>query len=321
VEVLRPAALEAARRFGLEVVRCELAAHAFNTTFKLETTAGTSYALRVGTNSHSTRSNVVAQQSWQQAIAANTDVPVPEPLATPDGHWFVQVDSDVVGRPLLITAASWLDGPDLEELDAAASRELGRTMALLHQHARDWTLPPGASLPRFDTPLFGDEDLLVGSASGLQPEERAVLQRAREVTAEAFAAVYEDVPVQPLHADLHGGNLKRVDGRIAVFDFDDSGLGVPALDLAITTFYLRSGDPAPERALLAGYTEVAPLPEVEPHHFEAMIAARQLLLANSLLASTTSDLRAESQRYLHTTCDRLRTWLEIGRFTRAAAGA
>ncbi len=85
----------------------------------------------------------------------------------------------------------------------------------------------------------------------------------------------DGAPVQPLHADLHGGNLKWHEGQLAVFDFDDCGLGVPALDLAVAVFYLRGDDPQLEGALTAGYAEVRPLPDVDPGHFEAMIAARQ----------------------------------------------
>lgn len=316
IEGLRAAALAAAHHFGLELVRLEVAAHAYNTTFAADTADGARYALRVNTNSHSTPANIVAQQAWQEAIAAETEVLVPEPLATPEGDWYVSVGSETFGRPLLVTAASWLEGPDVGELDVAMAGELGRTMALMHLQSSDWRLPAGGSLPRFDTPLFGDEDLL-RSAAGLDAEQCAVLEEASEKMARAFEKVRDGSALRPLHADLHGGNLKWANNRLAVFDFDDCGLGVPELDLAITTFYLRSGSSAREEALLAGYAEVTPLPEVQPAHFEAMVAARQLLLANSLLASTTAELRAEAQQYLHVTVSRLRHWLIVGRFTRA----
>ena len=99
-----------------------------------------------------------------------------------------------------------------------------------------------------------------------------------------------------LHADLHGGNLKWHRGRLAVFDLDDAGFGVPALDLAISTFYLRAGAPGVEEALRQGYAEVRDLPDVSDEQFEALVAARQLLLANSLLASSTASLRARGHR-------------------------
>ena len=70
VEALRPAALEAAARFGLAVASAEVAAHAYNTTFAVTTTDGARWALRVGTSSLSTPAHAVAQQEWLRAIAA-----------------------------------------------------------------------------------------------------------------------------------------------------------------------------------------------------------------------------------------------------------
>jgi len=49
---------------------------------------------------------------------------------------------------------------------------------------------------------------------------------------------------------------------------------------------------------------------------ESLVAARQLLLANSLLASSTASLRAEATDYLDVTVERLRGWTSTGRFTR-----
>jgi len=91
---------------------------------------------------------------------------------------------------------------------------------------------------------------------------------------------------------------------------------VPALDLAIAAFYLRDGTPGIEAALREGYAGIRPLPDVGPADFEALVAARQLLLANSLLASSTTALRSEATDYLGVTVDRLRHWSSTGRFTR-----
>ncbi len=320
-EALRPVAVAATEEFGLDVVRLEVLLHAYNTTFEVGTSDGGRYALRVNTNSASTPEEVLAQQAWQLAIAAETPVRVPVPRVTRDGDPCARVVSAALGREVLVTCASWLEGPDVgEEPDAGQGFELGRAMARLHRHARGWPLPPGATMPVFDEPLFGDPDRLTG-AEGLDEEQREVLRRARERADEAFARVHAAGPVVALHADLHGGNLKWHEGRLAVFDFDDCGLGAPALDLAISLFYLRGGgDGAVERAVLEGYADVAPPPEVDPADLEALVASRQLLLANDLLGSSTAALRGRARDYLGVTVDRLRHWLEAGRFTRAARG-
>ncbi len=193
-------------------------------------------------------------------------------------------------------------------------------MATLHAQADEWSLPPGGELPRFDTPLFGDEDALDG-APGVSVDDRAVLAEARARTGEVFERLHRNTRLRPLHADLHGGNLKWHEGRLAIFDFDDAGLGLPVLDLAISAFYLRGGAPGLEDALRAGYAEIAPLPQIDPTDFEALIAARQLLLANSLLVTTTADLRAQAEDYTRVSVTRLRHWLATGRFTRALPDA
>ena len=188
-------------------------------------------------------------------------------------------------------------------------------MAQLHVHADVFVLPPGAGLPVFDEPLFGDEDLL-SRRPNLTATERALLAGALERGHRAFIEAGGGEAPIALHADLHGGNLKWHEGRLAVFDFDDCGLGVPALDLAISAFYLRAEAGATEQALRDGYAEVRPLPDVSEEAFEALVVCRQLLLANSLFMSTTADLREEAEAYLLVTLERIRRWQETGRFTR-----
>lgn len=316
VEALHPVALRGAEAFGLDVDRIELVLHAFNTTFAVDASDGRRFALRVGTNSLSTPAHAVAQQSWLRAIAEQTDVLVPEPLQTADGRWWVETDAPVLGRRVLVTIASWLDGDDADALEPEAARALGRAMATLHGQAAGWAIPPGGALSRFDTPLFGDEDAL-DRAPGLSVGDRAVLDEARARTAAVFERLHRGAELRPLHADLHGGNLKWHEGRLAVFDFDDAGLGLPALDLAISAFYLRADDRTLEDRMLEGYADVAPLPAIDEADFEALVAARQLLLANSLLVTTTADLRAQAADYTRVSIDRLRHWLETGVFTRA----
>jgi Ser/Thr protein kinase RdoA (MazF antagonist) len=223
------------------------------------------------------------------------------------------VPSDEVGRDLLVTGASWLEGEDAREGSSQWAHSLGRAMATLHLQASTWTLPTGAELPLFDAPLFGDEDALTPAAADI-PGAAAVVAEATERSAAAFAALHARVRPIPLHADLHGGNLKWHEGRLAVFDFDDSGIGVPLLDLAISTFYLRRAGSDGEPALEAGYAEVASLPDGLDEHLEPLVAARQLLLANSLLDSTTAAMRAQAEEYVHVTLARLRHWLDTGHF-------
>ncbi len=319
VEVLLQVAVTAAEEFGVSVRDLTLVLHGYNTTFALDGEDGRRLALRVNTNSHSTSANIAAQQAWCRAITAETDVRVPDPVITPDGRLVVEVDSAAVGRTVDVVANSWLDGPDVVRCSAEQAGALGAAMATLHQHAAGWTVTAGAGFPFpvFDEPLFGDQDLLTAHP-GLVGDRGELVAEARERCRVAFVSAGSRARAIPLHADLHGGNLKWHEGRLAVFDFDDSGLGVPALDLAVATFYLRDGTEESteiEGALREGYAAVAPLPDVDEGAFEGLVAARQLLLANSLLASSTAELRAEALPYLDVTVERLARFLRSGRFT------
>lgn len=316
LEVLRAIARQAATAFGIGAARLELLLHGYNTTFALHATDGRRFALRVGTDSHSTTEHVIAQQAWIEAIAEQTDVLVAPPLRSAAGGWFVEVDAPPLGRAVLVTIAGWLEGADADALEPEAARALGRAMATLHEHAVTWQLPPGAALPSFDGPLLGDRDLL-DAAPGLRDDDRQLLREARRRTADAFDRLAGSADARALHADLHGGNVKWHQGRLAVFDFDDAGVGLPVLDLAIATFYLRGQDAQLEAALRAGYAEIARLPDVDPDDFEALVASRQLLLANALQLTSTAALRAQAAAYLDTSLARLRQWRETGAFTRA----
>lgn len=320
VELLRHVALAAATEFGLGVKDLSLILHGYNTTFRLDADDGRRFAMRVNTNSHSTLANIAAQQAWCRAIAVETSVRVPEPFAAPDGRLVVGVESAEVGSPVQVVVNSWLEGPDVVRCTSEQAHALGSAMGTLHEHAARWMPPAGANFPVFDEPLLGDEDLLTGhpSVAGQRGELIAEAMKRCRMACEAAGT---GVRAIPLHADLHGANLKWHDGSLAVFDFDDSGLGVPALDLAVATFYLRDGtmeSAAVERALREGYAEIAELPDIDEVAFEGLIACRQLLLANSLLTSSNAEFRAESLPYLEVTLDRLGRFLETGRFTLAA---
>lgn len=314
IAALRPVAAAGAELLGLEVARIAPVHHGYNTTFRVRTNEGVDYAVRVLTNSQSTPSHLAAQHAWMHALARDTTVPVPNPVTGPDGLSHAVVASDVLDRPITVVAASWLPGRDVAELSLQQAHELGVTMATMHNHASGWTPPEGSSMAVFDEPLFGDEDLLSTLTEVPDGGARLIedsLARARLAFEEAMLD-----QMLVIHGDLHGGNLKWHEGDLAVFDFDDSGFGTAALDLAISTFYLRDTVDGAEEGLRQGYQAMRDLPAIDPVVLEALIASRQLLLANALLASSTASLRAEAHDYLRVTVARLRHWLRSGRFTR-----
>ena len=134
-----------------------------------------------------------------------------------------------------------------------------------------------------------------------------IAARLDEQLAPVFAG-----PTQLLHADLHGGNVKWHSGKLAIFDFDDSGAGAPLQDLAISAFYVRD-NPALEAAMIEGYTSVRSLPGAGAD-YEALVANRQLHLINFVIGSVNADMVDFAGPYVKKSIGRLKTYLKTGRF-------
>lgn len=312
---LRALAARALPAWGLEDASLRLLHHGYNTTFRVDAPDGRRFALRVNVIPTKTEAHLRAEVAWLAALSAETGLGVPTPQRTRDGEWAARVASPDHGRDLPLVLFSWLEGRNIgfRPLPPQA-RAVGEAMAVLHDHATTWRPPEDAALPLFDDVLT-DLPNRLGDHPALDADARAVLTeayaRAQELQDRAFAAG----EIIPLHADLHGGNLKWHDGRLSVFDFDDAGLGVPALDLAIAVYYLRD-DAALEDALREGYAGVRPLPKVSAEIFEGMVAGRNLLLVADLLEQQNVELRGMIPEYTATSVRRLRAWLDTGRYRR-----
>lgn len=317
---LRPVALAALRDYGLEVAGLRLLNHGFNTTFRVDTTDGRRFALRLNVNSRRRPGQLAAEMAWLSALARDTDLRVPTPQPTLSGELLTRVHSPDLGRDLPGALFSWLPGRDLGEAATPAQmREVGRAAAALHAHARDWALPAGAELTVIDQPLMDSPNHLAADHEGLTPERREVIDEALRRVSGTLRRLYAGEAPRVLHADLHPWNLRWARGTLSVFDFDDSALGLPVQDLTIAAYYLRPNQ-ALEEALFAGYAEVLPPPACAQEDYEALLAGRNLVMLNDLLVNTTADIRALLPRYLPNTVTKLRHFLNTGTFQHEVPG-
>ena len=135
-----------------------------------------------------------------------------------------------VEPPSLLTCYEFADGVALDPTVPEDAAEMGRALARLHKSMR--------ALPAADLPV-------VAALRGEADDEGAY---------------------QLLHGDFGAGNLRRQDGRIRIFDFDDCGRGPVAFEVAnalyMVMFDAITGQrpetyPTFARAFLAGYDEVS----------------------------------------------------------------
>lgn len=317
---LRPVATEVLRRYPLQVTGLRLLNHGFNTTFRVDTADGGRFALRLNVNSRRTDANIAAEMAWLAALSTDTDLWVPTPVATRDGALLTHVEFPDLGRVLPAALFHWLPGRDLGAgATPAQMRATGRATAALHEHGARWRLPDGTDLPAIDTVLMDVPDHFADEHPLLTDAHRAVIGAAMQQVQGHFDALLAGAARQPLHADIHVWNLKWHRGRLAVFDFDDSGIGVPAQDLAITAYYIRD-DAAQEAALLEGYQEVRPLPPCTSAQYEAMVTSRVLVLLNDVLTTTNAEYLAILPRYIPNSITKLRHYLDTGVFRHDVPG-
>src|SRR6478752_2634801 len=325
---LRVLANKALPEWGLADASLRLLNHGYNTTFRVDAIDGRRFALRVNTQPHKTAAHLQGEVAWLEALSRETDLRVPTPQRTHTGALSALVESPDHSRRLPVVLFSWLDGRNLgTHWSREQARAAGALMATLHDHAERWKMPTGAAFSDFRSVLT-DLPNRLGDHPALDAASSVVLERARARAQALQDEVFVANPSMPLHADLHGGNLKwQQDGvststapsALRVFDFDDAGYGPPGLDLAITAYYLRDASDT-EAALRDGYASVRALLPVTDEQFAGMVAGRNLLLVNDVIEQPNADLRAIVPRYVANSVLRLRNWLETGQYRRDVPG-
>jgi Ser/Thr protein kinase RdoA (MazF antagonist) len=151
--------------------------------------------------------------------------------------------------------------------------------------------------------FWGEKNLLTGTGSSLTGDEQAKVADVLARVSTALVELRGDAKLQPIHADMHPWNVMWHEGELAVFDFDDSGLGLPIQDLMTSLYYLDT--PEQDAALLAGYASVAPVPEHTPEQRQLLMLQRRLLLLNYLYETSNPEHAAMVPEYHAETFRRL----------------
>jgi Ser/Thr protein kinase RdoA (MazF antagonist) len=323
IQQLRRVAQRALQGFDLREPEFRLLNHGFNTVFRVDTADNQRFALRLNVNSRRSLENLRAEVSWLQAIAQDTELSVPKVEPTSQGQALQVLDSPEVGRPVPAVLFHWLSGPNINKrLRTTNMFHLGKAMAVLHEHAEHWVLPPGSALACGDQVLLTDPNRLASIDNAVVPghalnDERRVLFLAVLEQAQAMLnGLYAQAKPHALHFDLHPWNLKWYRQHLSIFDFDDSAIGIPAQDFSTFWYYLRQHPKHQQLAeqVCAGYETKRTLPIPNTHALETLVAARSLLLANDIVGNENPEIRNYTPKFFANTEVRLRHFLEHGVF-------
>ena len=233
----------------------------------------------------------------------------PRPIANRFGKFVTTVAHAHSGRELNCILYSWLDGeevgdePTLEQLHA-----LGQAMARMHASSKDFVIPSDSTLPSFQHPFWETEDFLLSDKSKLDSWDKDLIKAAfKKITAGTDSLYSREIP-QIIHADLHGWNMKWHNNQLSIFDFDDSGVGLPIQDIATALYYLDT--PEQDEAMLNGYTSVSQLPPHTKADLEMLLIHRRLMLLNYLYETNNQEHQELIPTYLEETLRRLRVFLD-----------
>lgn len=269
-------------------VGVRLLAHHTNDLYRVDTDAGP-LALRVSAPGQRTLLEIRSELAWLAALEREADLLVPKPLATRAGRRIVQVGSGATARAAVLFG--WMPGRTVgDRVSPALAREAGSVLARLHEHA-DRFRPRGAfSNTRLDRAWpFGMPAALTrsGRVVGWPRARRTLVCEAGERVQTWLDELYVDSRgLRFLHLDFHSGNWKRVDGRLAVLDFDDTRWAYPVQDLGIALYYLLDGpaEPVLMGAFLDGYARVRPTGVPDAAVLQTAVIARQIDLLSYVFA-------------------------------------
>lgn len=290
---LRVTAMRAAARYGLDVTELRQLTVDVNYVFRLTTSDGRRFVLRVQRPGLHQPIDTDLELWWVQRLTeAGIPVAAVVPSLTGDVVTLVDDSPGVPGAHLCVLF-EWLPGGDADENAPGFWHQLGSLAARLHDQSADLRVPSRFRPRRWDSAfpyepptLFEAQHALVITA-----DRSRVLHRGIErIDAELAATYARAANLQLLHGDLHDGNVRRRRGRgegLSVFDFEDLIEGLPAHDLAVALYGPffnsdRFDDVVTE--MRAGYEQHRPWPVDDVEQLRPLFVARALGMVNFCLA-------------------------------------
>jgi Ser/Thr protein kinase RdoA (MazF antagonist) len=210
-----------------------------NAVYEIALPGGERAALRLHRPGYQSQ-GAIRSELWWMAQLAEAGVPVPRPVPTRDGALVAEVDGRAASVVSWVEGAQIGDGATPLEDDAQAVaaryRALGALIAAMHDATDALALPPHFERFSWNRVAYVGNDPLWGRfwENPALTSEEAELLRAARVEADDVLARHEaeGADFGLIHADVLRENVLTHEGRLSLIDFDDSGFGFRAYDLA-----------------------------------------------------------------------------------------
>jgi Ser/Thr protein kinase RdoA (MazF antagonist) len=256
-----------------------------NHLFRCDTAGGERLVVRVCPPGGRSDAELDAELAWLAALARDTSLTVP--LA----RFSTRTATPELPDGARCIAFTWVQGrPCGSRPSRRLVADLGRVIAILHQHAWGFRPPPGFTRPVLDIGYLTWAGTWHAGQLARRPVDpatrRLLAETARRVDAVLAGLGRDPAGYGLVHADLCRDNVLDHHGQARPIDFDGASWGLYALDLAIAAVDI------PEdlhQVLLDGYQTVGPLPLGYEEHQAALLAARRLFLVIWHLANGLPD--------------------------------
>ena len=312
-------ATDALALYGLQARRLTAMSASYNTVYRVQTADG-DFALRLHRLDDRQpapdmgKNYITSELLWLQALAHDTNLSVPQPLANLQGE-LVTLVQDEGGRLLPCSVLHWMEGRFYNQgLRCSYLERVGEMTARLHNYSESgqFVPPPDFERDRADG-LDGPKRMFEFHPMQTDVREPAtywgeLLAKYDAATGTMVAAAIEQVWANLnefgpgsdrfglIHADIHQWNYLFWRGEIKLLDFNNVGYAHYLFDLAVTLDNLldRADYATLKAALLKGYQRERTLPANCQRYLRSLIALRNLTHLWPLTLSPTS---AEVQRF------------------------
>jgi Ser/Thr protein kinase RdoA (MazF antagonist) len=306
-------------RWPIEVTSCRFLNHGENTTFRITSSRGKEFLLRIHRHDYHTRAGLLEELRWLDQLHNETPLTVPRPVPSRRGWLLEAMNTPEIGRPRHCSLLRWVDGRFLRKsVRPTHLTNLGRMIATLQTAARGIAVVERR---------YWDAEGLVGSQAkfgsirnlpGASKKDQDVINKARHRIYHKLRDFQETFPhkLGLIHADLHFGNVLFSRQGVAAIDFDDCGFGFYAYDLAVPLIAVTRmlGDkrqrelPALKEALIEGYAMGAGWDSNDEVALRDLVTARKLAMLGWLRSRRDNPmLRKYLQKAIINAAKHLRT--------------
>ncbi len=264
----------------------QLVSRSENETYKVESSSGRRWALRVQRPGYQSRQALASEIAWLVALRIDGVVATPVPIAGLDGEWVQlgRVEGDPATRNMVLFA--WEDGhqPGVGMDLRPCFNSLGVITAKMHAHSAAWQRPEGFERFTWDFEAALGESARWGrwrDGLGMDAAKLDLFGRTVDLIRDRLAA-YGSGPGRfgLAHCDLRLANLLVHEGEVKVIDFDDCGFSWYMYDAAtLMSFYEHlPGAPDLIEHWLEGYRTVRTVTREEEEEIPTFVMLRRLLL-------------------------------------------